>query len=120
MKISLSRETKLPPLKILLGLILTLTILIYGLYEVHNLIFGPTLVVSSPTDGQTLKDPLVEIKGSTKRIAKIFINGRQVFTRNDGTFDEPLLLGYGYNIIEIKVQDQFGRQITKTLHLVLN
>lgn len=112
-------KIKLPSLKILLGLTLAIIILVYGLYEAHDLIYGPVLVVNSPTDGATSNDPLVSIRGVTKRIAKIFINGQQVFTRDNGSFAEPLLLGYGYNIIEVKVQDQFGRQIVKTVRVVL-
>lgn len=120
MKFNPQLQKKLPPLKILIGLGLAIIIFSYGLYEAHDLIFGPVLIINTPTDGQTVNDPLIKIEGQAKRIAKIFINGRQFFTRDDGSFEEPLLLGYGYNIIEVKVQDQFGRSITKTLNLVLN
>ena len=116
----LNIQTKLPPLKILIGLALTIIILMYGLYEAYDLIYGPVLVVNFPTDGNSVNDPLISVRGTTKRIAKIFIDGRQVFTRDGGSFVEPLLLGYGYNIIEVKVQDQFGRQIVKTIRIVLN
>jgi hypothetical protein len=78
------------------------------------------LVISSPTDGAIVNEPLISIKGTTKRIAKIFIDDRQIFTRNDGSVTEPLLLGYGYNIIKVKVQDQFGREIVKTVRVVLD
>jgi hypothetical protein len=120
MKIDQKSQTKLPSLKILVGLGLTLIILVYGLYEAHDLIYGPFLAVDSPIDGQTIKDPLISVNGQTKRIAKMFINGQQVFTHDDGSFTEPLLLGYGYNIIEVRVQDQFDRQIVKTMRVVLN
>lgn len=111
---------KLPPLKILIGLFLALIALSYSVYEGYDLLAGPSLIVTNPKDGQEFKDPLIKIEGKTKRIAKIFIVGRQIFARDDGYFQEKLLLGYGYNIIEVKVQDQFGREITKTLRLVLN
>jgi len=120
MKTNLKFKEKLPALKILIGLALAVIILFYGLYEAHDIIYGPLLIISSPTDGETLKDPIISVKGTTKRIAKIFISGRQVFTQDDGSFDVPLLLGYGYNIIEVKVQDQFGREITKEMRVVLN
>ena len=120
MKSNLKLNEKLPPLKTLIGLGLGLIIAIYGLYEAFDLLSGPVLEIEYPANGQTIKDPLITIKGKTKRISKIFINGRQFFTGDDGSFNESLLLGYGYNIIEIKVQDQFGRQITKTLSLVLD
>lgn len=119
MKISPQFQEKLPPVKILIGLLLAIIIIAYGFYESHNLIYGPSLVVETPLDGETIRDPLISVTGKTKRIAKIFLNGKQIFTRDDGTFDEPLLLGYGYNIIGIKVQDQFKREVIKTIRVVL-
>jgi len=112
-------ESKFKSLKLIVGLTLAVIIIAYGLFEAFDFLCGPTLTVSSPQDGQTVKDSFVQVSGNTKRIAKMYIDGRQVFARNDGSFSEPLLLGYGYNIIEVKVEDQFGRRITKKLGLVL-
>ena len=106
-------------LRIIVGLSLAIIIIAYSLFEAFDILCGPTLIISSPQNGQTIKDSLIQINGSTKRIAKMYIDGRQIFAHNDGGFSEPLLLGYGYNIIEVKVTDQFGRQITKKLGLVL-
>ena len=119
MKINSRLNEKIPPIKFVIGAVLALVIFSYGLYEAHDLIFGPSLEITSPLDGATTNDPYISIKGSAQRISKIIINGRQIFTKDNGYFDEPLLLGYGYNIIEVKVEDQFGRGIEKTMRVVL-
>jgi S-DNA-T family DNA segregation ATPase FtsK/SpoIIIE len=106
--------------KILIVLGLATIIALYGLYESFDILCGPSLAVSSPLDGQIVKDSLIQIKGQSKRIAKMSIDGRQVFADSNGNFDEPLLLGYGYNIIQVKVNDRFDRQIVKTLRVTLN
>ena len=94
-------------------------IIFYGYFEARNFLLGPSLTIFSPASGQTKGDSLVEVRGEAKRIAKIYLNDRQIFTRNDGSFDEPLILSAGYNIIEIKAQDEIGRQVKKTVEIVL-
>jgi hypothetical protein len=106
-------------LKTAAGLLLGLVIIIYGGFEAFDLLSGPTLEILSPIPGAILREPLVEISGQVSRVAKVYIDGRQIFAGRDGRFDEPLLLGYGYNIIEVKAADQFGRQIIKKIEVVL-
>lgn len=120
MDLKLHQDDKLPRAGLLAGLLLGIFILGYGLFEAYDLLCGPTLTITNPSSGLTVHNSLVQVKGATKRIAKIFIGGRQVFAQNDGSFNEPLLLAYGYNIIEVKVVDQFGRQITKKLEVMLD
>ncbi len=91
----------------------------YGLFEARNLVAGPKLTVSTPLPGAILTDSLVHIEGKAVRIATIFMNGRQIFTRDDGSFSEPLLLSYGYNIIQVRATDQLGRRVEKEIPVVL-
>lgn len=98
---------------------LALFIALYGLFASKDLLLGPKLVVLSPKTGQTMTDSFVEVKGSAKRIAKIYLNGRQIFTDDAGNWDESLLLSYGYNIITVSAEDRFGRTVIKKLELVL-
>lgn len=104
-------------------LILTLAviglILAYGYFEARNFLLGPSLTVTSPQSGTTSNDSLVEISGRAERIAKIYLNNRQIFTSKDGSFSEPLILSAGYNIIEVKAEDGVGRQVKKTVEIVL-
>ncbi|MCX6712872.1 MAG: hypothetical protein NTY66_01545 [Candidatus Vogelbacteria bacterium] len=105
--------------KTVAGLLLVILVIGYGLFEAYDLVRGPSLVILTPQNGALLRDPLVEVTGIAKRTAKIQISGRQIFAQSDGSFKEPLLLGSGYNIIEVKVEDQFGRRINKKIEVVL-
>lgn len=99
--------------------ILFLTIAIYAGLKLKNIILGPQIVLSSPISGSTYRTPLVTINGQAKRIAKIYFNDRKIFTDKNGVFSESLLLAKGYNILELKAEDSFGRKISKNVELVL-
>ena len=103
-------------------LIVTILIVVfsYGLWRAGNLILGPNLtIIEPPQEVLTANDSLFTIAGKTKRISKIFLNDRQIFTTDDGNFRESLLLSVGYNIIKVRVIDRFGREIIKRLEVVL-
>jgi hypothetical protein len=108
-----------PALKWIVGVLLALIVVGYGFFESFDLLLGPKLLITAPANGSTVHDSLIRIEGRTKRIAKIYISGRQIFAQSDGTFSEPLLLGNGYNIIEVRVEDQFGRKLIQKVELVL-
>ena len=82
-------------------------------------IIGPTLTVSSPRDGETLKKPVVLLRGTAERIAELTVNGRKIFTDEEGVFSDSLLLLPGYNIITVVAKDRFDREEKKTLHVIL-
>ena len=103
----------------MIALFITGWVVFYGYFEARNFILGPSLTINSPQNGQTTDDSLVEITGQAKRIARIYLNDRQIFTRADGTFAESLILSVGYNIIEVKALDQVGRQVKKIIEIVL-
>lgn len=99
-------------------LFLFLTIGAFATTRVYNLITGPKIKVESPTDGALLKNDLVEIIGKAQNSARIFLNGRQIFTDENGVFKEKLLVHYGYNIITLTGEDKFNKQDIKTLRLI--
>ncbi len=92
----------------------------YSALKIKNLAVGPEIILSSPADGTNCQSDLVNVKGKAERISQIFINGRKIFTDEDGNFNEPYLLASGYNQLEIMAQDKFGRKIEKKVQLVFN
>ena len=86
----------------------------YSYYEMRNFLAGPKIEIISPKDGELKNQSLINIKGTAKNISKLFLNDRQIFTDEKGVFNEELLLSLGYNIIEIKAEDKFNREIKKT------
>lgn len=98
--------------KILKGSFLLLIICIilgYGIFATHNVLLGPSLVISGPQNGSNFHVPSVSIKGTVYRIKELFLNGRPITIDNKGNFNEVVLLAPGYNVFTLEVRDKFGR-----------
>lgn len=101
---------------LLIGLVVLLIVGYSGL-KLKDLLIGPQVIIVSPSDGSTISKNMVNVKGRAERISQLFLNGKKIFTDEQGNFNEPYLLASGYNLLEIIAHDQFGRQITKKLQL---
>ncbi|MFA5023049.1 MAG: hypothetical protein WC385_03445 [Candidatus Paceibacterota bacterium] len=100
-------------------LVILVVVLIVGYsgLKLKDLLIGPQIIISSPSDGSTISKNMVNVKGKAERISQLYLNGKKIFTDEAGNFNEPYLLASGYNLLEIIAHDQFGRQITKKLQL---
>lgn len=102
-------------------IVITLSLLIlfgYGLFELWGFITGPRLTILSPTDGQVVSESLIAIEGKTKNVQKITLNEREIDRNEEGYFKEEILLSYGYNVLELKVEDRFGKKDSEILQIV--
>ena len=101
-------------------ILLTFVIFIslYSYAKVSDFLLGPNITIETPENGATVDDPLILIKGQAKRISRLYLNDYQIFTDNNGNFNESLLLLPGYNIIKLRAEDNFDRQIIKIIELV--
>ena len=88
---------------------------IYGLFEVAKVALGPSLTITSPKDIDTVSNALIDVSGRAVRAAYLTINDRQIFADPNGAFSDKLLLLPGYNIIEVKVKDKFGKEKSKRI-----
>ena len=79
---------------------------------------GPSLTIMTPQNYALLTEPLLTVRGEARRVAKIRLNGREIFTNEEGIFEDRLLVPPGYSIMTITADDTFNRSITKTIHLV--
>ncbi len=104
---------------ILISIAIFISISGYVYSQSEELINGPQIEISSPVDGTLLYKNPVYIEGVVKNVAHISLDSRAIFVDKKGAFKEPLLLQEGYNIIEIKAEDKFGRKIKKVLKLTL-
>lgn len=104
--------------KVATPLIILLLIGGYALSRSWNLLAGPVIDIETPTTGETLKSSYVILAGHAKRIARLTLNGRQIFTDAAGNFRESLLLLPGYNIIVVEAEDKFGRRTVQNLALI--
>ena len=79
---------------------------------------GPSIVITEPSDGQTIHEASVSVIGNVQRISGITLNDRKIFTDENGIFTEKVALFHGYNEIEISVKDRFDREERKLLKVV--
>ena len=105
-------------LKIVGIVFFVIIILGYISFQAKDIVIGPIIEIHSPENGSSVKESAIEIKGKVKNISHISMNGNQIFTDDNGIFSEKLLLSYGYNIITIKAQDRFDREIEEKLELI--
>ncbi len=90
----------------------------YTVYQLSGLFRQPTLVIEQPTDGQTVTDELLVIRGQTTGLSGLTVNDEKLIMDERGQFETKLLLAAGYNTIRVTGTDRFGRIITKKLQLV--
>ncbi|GMQ95416.1 MAG: hypothetical protein BMS9Abin13_529 [Patescibacteria group bacterium] len=105
-------------LKIFLLVLVVATIGGYSYYRVKDFVIGPSITISSPQAGATLSYSLVEVSGTAKNISYLSLDGRQIFTDEEGVFREKLLLYPGYNIISMRASDRFERETEEIIEVV--
>jgi len=108
----ISPDTELLPLRRLMrlaGACLLIVFLIgYTAYQARFLLQGPTItLLEEPPIVHT--DRTVTLTGSTRNIARMTLNGRQIFTDENGIFEEVLWLENGYTIATLSAEDRYGR-----------
>jgi hypothetical protein len=102
---------------VVLGLFFLL-IIIYAYFEARNIIFGPKILVNTPTEGVVVSEKFVTIVGKAENINEIWMNGRSIPVTEDGIFEEGLLLTEGYNKIYILAKDKLGRETSENIEIV--
>jgi len=86
------------------------TIILYAAYQARYVIGGPSLIIDQPIDGEIFQDPLITVSGRAKNTTRISLNGRAIYTDEDGNFSAALLLQEGHTIIEMRAIDKFGKE----------
>lgn len=105
-------------IKIIGSAIAVLTLLLYAYARIESFARGPQIIVTFPSSGLTVFQPLLFIEGAVKRASHITLNGRQIYTSETKELKEKILLAEGYNIIELNASDRFGRITKKFLEII--
>ena len=90
----------------------------YIYYRSKSFVQGPTISIESPVNGSSVTEALTEIKGQAQNVSSITVNGKKIFIDEKGIISEKLLLSQGYNIISVKAEDRFNRQVERTLEVI--
>ncbi|MSR87724.1 MAG: hypothetical protein EXS69_00965 [Candidatus Zambryskibacteria bacterium] len=92
----------------------------YSLYQARFLILGPLVWIDAPQDGATVLGSTVTISGRAKNIAWMSLNDRQIFTDENGLWDEKLIVAQGLSIMTVKVRDRFGHETQRSVRVISN
>ena len=85
----------------------------YVQFQARNLISGPRIaLLNEPETEQTSRT--VAIEGQAGNITSLELNGKTIFTDEQGYFEEILVLENGYTIMTLGAKDRFGRTIRVT------
>lgn len=106
-------------LKVALATSLALVIVIYSGFELRGLIQGPRIFIEKPLDGATITQPVITVSGKASLILFLYLNGRQIYTDENGFFEEPIVLGKGYNIITVEGHGRFNKTITHSIRVIV-
>lgn len=101
-----------------LGLLLVLVIMSYTAFEMKDFVQGPDISIEFPENGATVRESLIAVRGKAANISEIQMNGGKLFTDPEGHFKKDILLSPGYNVIEVRAVDKFGRSVARTLEVV--
>lgn len=99
-------------------LIFAITIVGYSIFELRAFFEGPSLTILTPTDGDLFPSQGDYIEGNALHVSFLYLNGRQIYTDEKGTFREYVLLPKGYNIVTLEAVGKFNKKITKTITLI--
>ncbi len=71
-------------------------------WEVRNITAPPRLGVDFPVDGYVTHDAMIRLRGQADPKATVKVNGTEVLTRQDGTFEADVALQRGLNVVTVE------------------
>ncbi|MES3005871.1 MAG: hypothetical protein V4664_02905 [Patescibacteria group bacterium] len=104
--------------RVLITILFVFVIIGYSIFQAHNIVTGPEIVLNSISSGDIVTDQAVNIGGVAKNISFISLDDRPIFIDESGQFKEKLLLYPGYNIIRLYARDKFGTETEKQIELI--
>ena len=99
------------------GLLLLGAITAYVLFQARFLITGPQIELTT-TPPNTTSSTTVTLQGQTRNITRLQLNGRQIFTDQNGVFEELVVLTTGINIVTIEARNRHG-QTQDVMHTIV-
>jgi hypothetical protein len=89
----------------------------YAYLQAHSLLTGPQLTLLEPASVIQHKRTIT-VRGETKNITELTLNGKVIHTDEGGMFNEQLVLPDGYTIMTLHAKDRFGRTTSLSRELV--
>lgn len=90
-----------------LSFIVLVGLVLYGIYQAREYLRGPEVSI----ENRTQNGHLLEVSGTAERIAFLSLQGKPIFTDENGRWQETALLLPGYNSMTVVATDRFGRKM---------
>lgn len=87
--------------------VVTALLLAYISYQARFIIAGPTIDIY--TTNTATEERTIALEGQAHNIVSITLNGRTIYTDENGYFKETLVLENGYTKATIRAKDRYGR-----------
>lgn len=88
----------------------------YTFFQARFLILGPQITIEERAIMQ--EERIVTLEGTARNITNINLNGRTIYTDENGYFKETLVLENGYTVATLRAYDRYGRQTVLTQSFV--
>lgn len=96
-------------LRWLFGAVITVIVVAYALFQARHLIEGPIITLTNEPPATTTL-PVLELSGTARNIVSITLNGREIYTTDQGAWDETIPLQKGYTMLTIEGVDRYGNR----------
>ena len=108
-------------LKISLVSVFFIFILVFAFFNSKDIIFGVKIknvsIANYPAETyMKVTDNIIKVTGVAKNAVKLSLNGREISVDQKGNFDETIALSSGYNLVDIRAQDKFGKVDEKIIN----
>lgn len=101
------------------GAIIGIVIIVgYGGFAFRDLLRGPHITITEPTNGETYSTSTIPVKGVASLVQKITLNGQPIVIDEHGNFSEIIVLLPGYNRISLVGEDRLGHITEAYLDLI--
>lgn len=104
-------------LKVLCGIAITVLIIGYVVFQSRHLISGPSITLERDFPA-TIATSSVTIRGTATNIITLSLNGRPIFTTDEGVFEEVVVFPVGYTIVAIEAADRYGATTRLERHVL--
>ncbi len=94
-------------LKLILGVLLLVVVVAYGIFQARYIIAGPQIALTEEPPTVT-EDASIIVRGQAENIVTITLNGREIYTTDEGRFAETVTLQKGYTVLTIEGVDRYG------------
>ncbi len=94
-------------LKTIGAIIVGCLIVLYALFQARHVLLGPQISLSEEIPAMVATSSII-VRGMAENIISIRLNGRPIFTTDEGVFEEVVILPPGYTIVTIEAEDRYG------------